>query len=571
MMRLSAVAALFAAVTLMMGAPWAWHPASRVLVDAPDTHLAMWTLAWDAHALVTNPFAIFDANIFHPATNTLAYSENLIGSAILAAPVIWLTGDLALAVNLVALVSSVLCGLGAYVLARTLGSSRGAGIVAGLIFLFAPSRFFRMSQLHLVAVQWVPFGLACLHRYFERGRARHARLAIVFLVAQVLTSGHGAVFLALSMALLTLVHIATGRALNATGRASTTERPRSENAGPKPDATRQVRPGASLAGDIGVTGLLLLVPAVLVWLPYRRAQAEVGLRRSLENWAVTPESFIASPTLVHQGILSWITDARVNDTASAYLFPGYLPVVLAACALVPLGRSRARDRRVWFYAALAVVSVLLFAPPPIGIWPLVYWLPVFNFIRVPSRFVILTTLALGVLAAYGFDRLTWNGTVARRAVACAVVSALLLAEFSAHPFEGVPYRFDVPAIDRWLATQPRPFVVAELPTPGPRQAGAFERHQTAAMLHSTVHWQPTIHGYSGIRSPRLDEASEVLRRFPDEPSIQVLADLGVTHVVVHTELYAQEELPAVNAALADHPRLRLLRTEGTGRAYALSH
>jgi hypothetical protein len=539
--RLWAVAALFAALTFVMAAPWAWYPASRVLVDNPDTHLYMWTLAWNAHAFVTNPLAIFDANIFHPDRNTLAYSENLIGSAVLAAPIIWLTGDLTLALNLAALVSSVLCGLGAYVLARTLGLSAAAGIVAGLVFLFAPTRFFRMSQLHLVAVQWVPFGLAFLHRYFDRGRTRDLRLALACLTAQALTSGHGAVFLTLSMALLAMYELGAGARVNLVTRMR----------------------------DVGVTGLLLLVPAALVWLPYRRAEAEVGLRRSLENWTVTPESFIASPSHVDRWMLSWITDVRVTDTATAYLFPGVLPLVLAALAIVPRAGPRIADSRVWFYAGLALVCVLLFTPPPIALWPLVYWLPGLSFIRVPSRFAILATLALAVMAAYGFDRVTASLVTARRAAACLVVSALLLGGFSAHPFEGVPYRFEVPAIDRWLATLPGPFVVAELPTPGPRQAGAFERFQTAAMLHSTAHWQPTIHGYSGIRSPRLDEASEALRLFPDDRSIQVLADLGVTYVVIHTELYEPGEWPAIEAALSGHTRLRLAKTEGAGRVYAL--
>jgi len=49
--RIVAPALLFAAPTLVMAAPWSLHPASRVLVDGPDTHLLSWTLRWDAHAI----------------------------------------------------------------------------------------------------------------------------------------------------------------------------------------------------------------------------------------------------------------------------------------------------------------------------------------------------------------------------------------------------------------------------------------------------------------------------------------------------------------------------------------
>ena len=88
---------------------------------APDTDLFLWTLSWDVHALARQPSSVFDANIFHPERRTLAYSENLLGSAPLAAPVIWITGNPVLAMNLVVLLATVLCGAGAYLLAHRLG------------------------------------------------------------------------------------------------------------------------------------------------------------------------------------------------------------------------------------------------------------------------------------------------------------------------------------------------------------------------------------------------------------------------------------------------------------------
>ncbi|HEX7282254.1 MAG TPA: hypothetical protein VF239_09380, partial [Vicinamibacterales bacterium] len=90
--RLALVSAVYAALTFVMAYPFSAAPASTVLADAPDTHLYIWTLAWDAYAFLHQPVLIFDANIYHPLPNTLAYSENLIGTALFAAPVIWLTG-----------------------------------------------------------------------------------------------------------------------------------------------------------------------------------------------------------------------------------------------------------------------------------------------------------------------------------------------------------------------------------------------------------------------------------------------------------------------------------------------
>lgn len=532
---------LFAALTMVMAAPWSLHPAARVLVDAPDTHLFIWTLGWDAHAFITNPLAIFDANIYHPLPNTLAFSENLIGSALIAAPIIWITGDAVLAMNLVALSACVLCGAGAWLLARKLGIGMLGAVLAGVVFAFAPARFFRMSQIHLVAVQWIPFSLAYLHSYFDTRRARDLHLAIGFALLQVLCGGHGAVFLGVAALALVGYRLALGD--------------------PLAPATR-VR-------DFGLAGVALALPAFLMVLPYRRVQREMGLRRTLENWTVTPESYLASPSHVHQYLLSLVSDVKFHELANAYLFPGILPVALALVALAPGGGGGARRRHMVFFGVLAVISVLLFIDGPLGLWPWVYSWPGLNFIRAPSRFMILTTLCLAVLAGAGFERLVSRLTTPSRRAACVMAGVLLLAEFNAYPFQGTDYTMPAPAADRWLATQPVPFVVAEVPLPDPHNSGRFERFQTMTMLHSMAHWQKTVHGYSGFRAPFHDRLYLEMRRFPDEASIARLREIGVTYVVVHRELYSPEEWALVEPRLAQSPGLQLKHEIAGGRVYLI--
>jgi hypothetical protein len=344
--RLAAV--LFVALTLLMTWPLALRPASATLPMGPDGDLFVWTLAWDASAFISQPFSIFDANIYHPLKHTLAFSENLIGSALIAAPIQWITGNTVLALNVVALLSCVLCGLGAYVLARRVGISPAGAIVAGVIFAFSPPRFFRTGQLHLGVVQWIPFALASLHAYLDAGRRRDLSLAAAFFFLQVLSSGHGAVFLVLAMAGLVVWMFVRERPFG---------------------LARGLR-------DLGIAGALLLVPAILVYLPYRAVQQEMGLRRSLENWAVTPGSFLAAPTHLQTFLLSLLPGPRILDTASAYLFPGFLPLLLAMAAPAAFyGRRKetnARPGSIAFYAILALVGVWLSIGPPFGLWPLVY-------------------------------------------------------------------------------------------------------------------------------------------------------------------------------------------------------
>jgi hypothetical protein len=547
-------AILYAAMTLYLAFPLSVRPASRVMSPSPDTNLFMWTLAWDVHALTHQPLRLFDANIYHPERQTLAYSENLIGSALFAAPVLWMTGNMVLAMNVVSLLSAVLCGVGAYVLARRLGVSTAGALLTGLIFGFSPARFFRLEQLHLTTIQWVPFGLASAHAYIDGRRRRDLHWTIFFFTLQALTSGHGAIFLLLS--LLTLAAYTVARA-------------------PSFEPPHRRPPGVlAFLRDVGVVGALLLLPVVLMVIPYLTVQREMGLRRTLDGWASSWASFGASPSYVHSWIQSHL-GLRFNESADAYLFPGYVPIVLAVSAFFAASQADARDGGGMrggirtFYLVLTLLSVWLALGPPLGIWPLVYWLPGMNFIRVPSRFILLAVLALAVLAGLGFDRLTRAMRARGRALAAMAVVVLAVAEFVS-PLETEAYRVDPPLIDRWLATQPTPFVVAEVPLANPRNLGSAERRHTTYMLHSTAHWQKTVEGYSGLRPARHVELYEQLATFPDEQSLHALRAAGVTHLVVHTDYYGAEEWAAVAARLAAQAQwLTLLHTEGEGRVYLL--
>ncbi len=642
------VLVLYAALTLLFTYPMWVHPASTVLGIDNDTDLTAWLLAWDVHAFTHQPLALFDANIYYPQPHTLAYAENLIGSAMLVAPAIWLTGNPILALNLVGLLSCFLCAVGAYLLARRLGIGPLGAVLAGLIFAFSPPRFFRIGQLHLTAVQWIPFCLAWLHAYLDGGRKWDLRLAVLFFTLQVLSSGHGGTFLTIAVVALLVYRIALGERLGI------------------------VRP----LRDLGLVGVLLLLPAVLIVVPYHAVQQEIGLRRTLRDWVVSGWSFLESPTYLHQYLISLVPGLEINQRARAALFPGILPLLLAGAALIPgrlhqfvvsgiggmktwrrlaivldvvvlvglaiggrillsgpvklrigstvllasrsawrpllmalsaialrlalrrraplalpvpaggwraaatrwleairRGRERLRRSHAAFYFLLAIGTVLLAMPRPFTLWPYVYELPGFSFIRVPSRITILSVLCVAVLAGIGFDRVSRRLASGWRRGLAVLVGSLLVAEFAAMPLRVSPYRILIPAIDQWLDTRPKPFAVAEVPLIRLETADSvarYDRRHAAFMLHSMAHWQKTIHGYSGIRPPLHEQLYFELESFPDDTSIRSLVRLGVDYIVVHTDLYPPGEWPKVEERLkAFAAWMTLEHTEGAGRVYAL--
>ena len=90
--------------------PLATDPGQLSRNDNADTIHHEWILAWDAHQLLRDPRHLFDANIFYPERDTLAYSDHLLVQAVMAAPVLWLGGSPVLAYNLVLIAGFALTG-----------------------------------------------------------------------------------------------------------------------------------------------------------------------------------------------------------------------------------------------------------------------------------------------------------------------------------------------------------------------------------------------------------------------------------------------------------------------------
>ena len=148
-------------------------------VNTDDGRLSIWNVAWVADALIVNPRRLFDANIFYPADNTLAYSEANIGAGLMALPAWGLTGNPYLAHNTAVVIAFLMAVAGAYYLVRYLSGSREAA-VAAVLFGFCPYIFARTAHIQLLMTGGLPFSMLAFHRLVDRpGRARAVVLGAV--------------------------------------------------------------------------------------------------------------------------------------------------------------------------------------------------------------------------------------------------------------------------------------------------------------------------------------------------------------------------------------------------------
>jgi Bacterial membrane protein YfhO len=81
---------------------------------------------------------------------------------------------------------------------------------------------------------------------------------------------------------------------------------------------------------------------------------------------------------------------------------GYLGVMPAFLALFALLQ---RNARTWFFLLLALGALVLTLGKYLVVYDLLFYVPVFNRLRVPARFLLLFTFAVLFLAAIGFEEL----------------------------------------------------------------------------------------------------------------------------------------------------------------------
>ena len=310
----------YAALALVLTWPLALGLGRDVPADLGDPLLNMWILSWGAEQIsailggdAARASRFFDANIFHPAPLTLAYSEHLFPQALQGLPLYWATGNPILVYNLLFLATFALSGLGTFLLVRDLTGSAGAAFLAGLLFAFAPYRWSQASHLQVLSAQWMPFVLYGLHRYFESGRRWPLAGATAALVLQNLSCGYYMLYFAPLTAVYVLWELAKG------GR------------------WRRSRVWVDAGGALAIAGLLTL-PFLL---PYKQVRDSLQMTRDPTE-VVRYSADVYSYFTASQMNRTWHDVVRAYPKAEGELFPGAVPLLLAAAGLAAWGATSAR-------------------------------------------------------------------------------------------------------------------------------------------------------------------------------------------------------------------------------------
>jgi hypothetical protein len=517
-----AVILLFVGLTALVTYPQVRFLGTHVPYNS-DPYFSIWRLGWVAHAIVTSPRELFQANIFYPAPATLGYSDAILLPGILTAPFFWAEINPVLIYNVAFLAAFVLSGWAAFRLALRLTASVPASIVAGIIFAFTPYRFCHYMHLEMQIVFWMPLALLLIHRVVDHGRMRDGVLLGLALAAQLLSSIYMAIF-----ALVYLIVVA-----------------------PLLFLVGGMRRPLRLAACVATGGLLALALVTPYARAYRQAEREVGLRTLSEAgyYSAALKDYLAAPDI--NRLYGWTAQTNIFAISEMNLFPGLVACVLAAVGVLG-GRGRAR----FAYLAGLAISIEMTR----GVFSRIFvWLfqhfTVFQALRSPARFNILVSLSLAVLSAYGVAfLLTKISNRKWQQIAGAAVAAALIAEYASAPvIEPAP---GPTRVDGFLSRQP-PSIIVELPLLA--RKGFWGSLDAIYMAQGIGHLQKMLNGYSGHAPASFYQMREEMGGFPDDRSMKYLRNLRVDFIVVRAGLFdGADEGPS----LLD----RLNKTEGLSLA-----
>jgi hypothetical protein len=338
-------AAAFAVLSIAFTWPLALN-LGRAVADPGDPLINVWILDWDWWATLHQPLSLFDANAFHPARYSLAFSENLYGLAVLLFPLRALgVGPLA-AYNVAMLAGFAFCGFTAYLLGVRLTGSFPAGMAAGVFYAFVPFRFVHLSHVQHVWGGWLPLLLVALPAYHERPAWKRGWLLAAVFVMNGLTNIHYLLFGALAIAVTAALLIPRTR-------------------------------WRELAVPM-IVALLVLLPFLL---PYAAVAKLYGMQRTAEEVL----RFSASPS-------NWLPGTTDPEKK---LYPGALALIVSALALFVREKAKVWLALLWIAIGFAgslglnfVFHQFLFGA-----------VPGFRAIRAPSRWAVIAYVGLAILIA----------------------------------------------------------------------------------------------------------------------------------------------------------------------------
>ena len=487
-----AVYPLVAAAAL---APLVGHATTHVAVGdgSGDSFLFLWNIWWVKVAVFERLASPFHTDlIYWPQGTQLALHSMSLANGFLSAPIQLAfpgTAGLVFALNLMVVLTFVLTGIAAHRLAEASGARPLAAVLSGLLAMLAPYRFFHLSHLDVLSMQWGLLCLLWLPRALESGAAAwRARIVLAVLAALTTYSDYEvAVYTAMASVFLVIWRWSSA-----------------------PSAASALRIVRGIAISLGMT-LVLHIPLLLALLGINDRVRPAGGRLYVATLG----------TLVRHG-----ASGPPNE---AFLGTAFVIVLVVMAVFV-------RRPAFWMWLllgggflvlslgdALEVGHTTLLEDQMPWVW-LKAVAPFMNLSRTPVRMAGFGSVLLAVAMGTAFQKTT-AGSRKRDWVVAGLMVLLVAERWPWSPIATI--EATVPQAYQSLAAEPGDFVIRPLPD--------RYRHQLVYMFWQTVHRKRITGGYVSRPTDAVRASIEEWQSLSGDQLRARLNAAGVRYVIVHTD------------------------------------
>ena len=495
---------IFILLSLIITFPLILKP-FQLTVAGKEEYFLSYILNWNIHALTHFPQKIFQVPFFYPLKNTLAFSDPLFTSSLIALPFVKLFQQPFLAYTINILLAFILNGFFTYLVVYKLSKNWLASLISGVLLSFSIGRIDSLEHLQVFTIYWIPLGLY----FFLRRRFFLVAICFIFQILNTIFLGYAYV---LVIGLFSLIYFL------------------------KKQLTK-----VQLLTLLKYFLLALLLVGI-IFIPYLQVSKTWQYSRSLKDIFGGSAYFLDYFYPTQNSRLVTLA----NQLILKQPWPAYLGATISILGLLTLRFVSSHPA----FLATAIISlsslVLSFGsyfqltrhnqsfPLPLPYLWAYYLIPGFKSMRVPQRWSHLALFGLALFIGLSLAKFFKKTKPLYQKLITILIIIFVLVEIRMPLFnQPVSTSQQIPPVYHWLAEQPSS-VVVEIPA----QIWVMKlSDQEITRLHyRSFIFQAEhrfVNGYSGFTPPNWMENINALIKFPQARSLAKLKQLGVNLVVLH--------------------------------------
>ena len=506
-----------------------------------DELVIAWIQNWVIHAVTSgNLFSIFNANLYYPFQNSLAFSDTFFTSSIISLIPRVIVGEPIVVNNVTLILSLTFLGFALYLLAYYITRSFPPSLLAGILVIFSPAVLSNTTHLQMLAIVGVPLSILFFLLFINKQKSLYLLISLTFFLLQVYNSFLPGYFIVISCLIIFIVFWFQNR--------------------------KKARKIIS-KNNILLTALasLLLLPIVI---PYYQVSKEFNYVRDIRDaihFAIQPEDLLypGSTSRLEPFLLNAVPTNKYSQNNE--FKPGYLGFVFSFLSIVTLiyilKNRKKNDSNIIMFSIIAATGFVLSLGPFLHLFrqtihepfpiPLPYILfyylaPGFQGFRNSARWEMLFILAFAIVIAIVLQKMLKKYSHRTRVLIYCVLIIGAVAEFN-FPIHTnkVPHVKDFPKVYSWLNTTPQDTAIIEMPIYN-WGMWPYTQQELWREYYGTVHFRKTVNGYTGFSPPPWqDLVNKLYKEFPEKDTVKVIKNLKIDYIIVdktqYNKLYKAKE------------------------------